>query len=32
MNVIVEKSLEYSQVIDVKNYNLILIDLLAAQS
>lgn len=32
MNVIVEKSLEYSQVIDVKNYNLILIDLLTAQS
>ena len=32
MNVIVEKSLEYSQVIDVKNYNLILIDLLIAQS
>ena len=32
MNVIVEKSLEYSQVIDVKNYDTILIDLLTSQS
>lgn len=32
MNVIGEKSLEYSQVIDVKNYDTILIDLLTSQS
>ena len=32
MNVIGEKSLEYSQVIDVKNYDTILIDLLTTQS